>query len=363
MLSQARRILLTGVIALLGSIFGQAQTRNLQIYFIDVEGGQATLLVAPSGQSLLVDTGWPGNNNRDADRISEAVRDAGLKQIDYALITHYHTDHVGGMPQLIKEVKVGEFIDHGPNVENDEMAPEGYDAYLKSLGDIKHVVAKPGDRIPIQGLNVEVLAAGGNHIDKAVPGAGKPNPYCASEQLWPADHTENAASAGVLVTYENFRFLDLGDLTKDKEIGLVCPNNLIGTVDLFLVSHHGMAMSNSKALVDALHPRVAIMENGPKKGDSPEAWQTVHDSPGLQDLWQLHYTASSGSDHNVEKDEIANLDDGADGHYIKVTAQGDGTFRVLNSRNKNERTYKKTIATQKRSAVSANRSRDVSPAA
>jgi competence protein ComEC len=363
MLSQARRILLTGVIALLGSIFGQAQTKNLQIYFIDVEGGQATLLVAPSGQSLLVDTGWPGNNNRDADRISEAVRDAGLKQIDYALITHYHTDHVGGMPQLIKEVKVGEFIDHGPNVENDEMAPEGYDAYLKSLGDIKHVVAKPGDRIPIQGLNVEVLAAAGNHIDKAVPGAGKPNPYCASEQPWPADHTENAASTGVLVTYENFRFLDLGDLTKDKEIGLVCPNNLIGTVDLFLVSHHGMAMSNSKALVDALHPRVAIMENGPKKGDSPEAWQTVHDSPGLQDLWQLHYTASSGSDHNVEKDEIANLDDGADGHYIKVTAQGDGTFRVLNSRNKNERTYKKTIATQKRSAVNANRSRDVSPAA
>ena len=361
--SQARCILLTGLIAILGSILGQAQTKNLQIYFIDVEGGQATLLVAPSGQSLLVDTGWPGNNNRDADRISEAMRDAGLKRIDYALITHYHTDHVGGMPQLIKEVKVGEFIDHGPNVENDEMAPEGYDAYLKNLGEIKHVVAKPGDRIPIQALNVEVLAAAGNHIDKAMPGAGKPNPYCASEQHWPADHTENAASMGVLVTYDNFRFLDLGDLTKDKEMGLVCPNNLIGTVDLFLVSHHGMAMSNTKALVDALHPRVAVMENGPKKGDSPEAWQTVHDSPGLQDLWQLHYTASSGPDHNVEKDEIANLDDGSDGHYIKVTAQADGTFRVLNSRNKNERTYKKTIATQKRSAVSANRSRDVSPAA
>jgi competence protein ComEC len=344
--SPARCIPLNVVIAILCSILGQAQTKNLQIYFIDVEGGQATLLVAPSGQSLLVDTGWPGNNNRDAYRISEATKDAGLKQIDYALITHYHTDHVGGVPQLIKEVKVGEFIDHGPNLENDEMAPEGYDAYLKSLGEIKHTVAKPGDQIPIQGLNVEVLAAAGNHIDKAMPGAGKPNLYCALEQHWPADHTENAASMGVLVTYEGFRFLDLGDLTKDKEMGLVCPNNLIGTVDLFLVSHHGMAMSNTKALVNALHPRVAIMENGPKKGDSPEAWQTVHDSPGLQDLWQLHYTASSGPDHNVEKDEIANLDDSSDGHYIKVTAQTDGTFRVFNSRNKYQRTYEKRIAIQ-----------------
>ena len=341
MYSQARCILLSVVLAVLCSILGHAQTKNLHIYFIDVEGGQATLLVAPSGQSLLVDAGWPGNNNRDADRISEAVKDAGLRQIDYALITHYHTDHVGGVPQLIQQVKVGEFIDHGRNLENDEMAPEGYDAYLNSLGEIKHLVAKPGDRIPIQGLNVEVLAAAGDHIDKAMPGAGQPNPYCASEQHWPADHTENAASLGVLVAYGNFLFLDLGDLTKDKEMGLVCPKNLIGTADLFLVSHHGMAMSNTKALVDALHPRVAIMENGPNKGDSPEAWQTVHDSPGLQDLWQLHYTVSSGPDHNVGKDEIANLDNGSDGHYIKVAAQADGTFSVLNSRNKNERIYRK----------------------
>jgi len=334
-------ILLLTVLSTIGASLSFAQSKNLQIYFIDVEGGQATLLVAPSGRSLLVDTGWPGNNNRDADRISQAMKDAGLKQIDYAMITHYHPDHVGGMPQLIKEVKVGEFIDHGPNQENDEMAPEGYDAYLKHLGNSKHVVAKPGDRIPIQGLTVEVLAAAGKHIDRAVAGAGQANPYCGSEPQWPADHTENAASAGVLVTYGGFRFVDLGDLTKDKELGLVCPDNLIGTADLFLVSHHGMAMSNTKALVNALHPRVAIMENGPKKGDSPEAWQTVHDSPGLQDLWQLHYTATSGPDHNVVKDEIANLDDDSDGHYIKVTAQPDGTFTVLNSRNKIQRTYEK----------------------
>jgi competence protein ComEC len=319
---------------------GLAQTSKLQIYFLDVEGGQSTLLVAPSGQSLLVDTGWPGNNNRDADRIAEAVKLAGLKQIDYVLITHYHTDHVGGVPQLLKQVKVGTFIDHGPNQENDELAPEGYAAYLSSIGSIKHIVAKPGDRIPIKGLKVEVLAAAGAHISQAVAGAGQPNPYCASEPKWPADKTENAASLGVLVTFGDFRFVDLGDLTKDKEQNLVCPSNLIGTVDLFLVSHHGMSMSNSKALVHALHPRVAIMENGAQKGDSPEAWQTVHDSPNLEGFWQLHFTAASG-DHNVSKDAIANLDGDSDGHYIKVSAQSDGTFTVVNSRNQVEKTYKK----------------------
>jgi len=318
-----------------------AQAKDLQIYFIDVEGGQSTLLVSPSGQSLLVDTGWPGNNDRDANRIAEAVKLAGLRQIDYVLITHYHTDHVGGVPQLLKQVKVGEFIDHGPNLENDEMAPEGYAAYLQSMGSIKHVVAKPGDRIPVSGVQVEVLTAAGSHIKQAVTGAGQANPNCTSEPKWPADHTENAASMGILVTYGDFRFVDLGDLTKDQEIGLVCPKNLIGNADLFLVSHHGMSMSNTKSLVEGLHPRVAIMENGAKKGDSPEAWQIVHDSPGLQDLWQLHYTASSGPEHNVAKDQIANLDGEPDGHSIKVVAQANGNFVVQNSRNNNERAYRK----------------------
>jgi competence protein ComEC len=325
---------------LLGSN-SSASTRNLEIYFVDVEGGQATLIVAPSGQSILVDTGWPGFNGRDADRIAEAVKNSGLKQIDYVLITHYHTDHVGGVPQLLKQVKVAAFVDHGPNLENDELAPEGYAAYLSSLGSIKHIVAKPGARIPVEGIKVEVLAAAGAHVAQPVQGAGQPNPYCASEPKWPNDHTENAASVGVLVTYGDFRFIDLGDLTKDKEVDLVCPNNLVGTTDLFLVSHHGMGMSNSKALVHALRPRVAIMENGAQKGDDPHAWQIVHDSPGLQDLWQLHYTAASGADHNVSVDRIANLDGDSDGHYLKVSAQSDGTFEVLNSRNKQQRTYKK----------------------
>jgi beta-lactamase superfamily II metal-dependent hydrolase len=334
-------ILLWAVAFLLLSSNIYATTKDLQIYFVDVEGGQATLLLAPSGQSLLIDTGWPGSNDRDANRIAEAVKRSGLKQIDFVLITHYHTDHVGGVPQLLKQVKVGTFVDHGPNLENDELAPEGYAAYLSSIGQVKRIIAKPGDRIPIHGIDVEVLTAAGAHITQPAPGAGQPNPYCASEPKWPADHTENAASLGVLVTFGDFRFVDLGDLTKDKETDLVCPNNLVGTTDLFLVSHHGMGMSNSKALVHVLHPRAAIMENGAQKGDAAEAWQTVHDSPGLQGFWQLHYTAASGPDHNVSKDAIANLDGDPDGHYLKVSAHSDGTFIVLNSRNQQERTYKK----------------------
>lgn len=316
-------------------------SKHLQIYFIDVEGGQATLLVAPSGESLLVDTGWPRFENRDANRIAQAVKNAGIAKIDYVLITHYHTDHVGGVPQLLQRVKVEEFIDHGPNLENDEMAPEGYAAYQKSVGSTRHVVSKPGDLIPIRGVHVQVVAAAGNHIKQAVAGAGRANAFCDSEPMWPADHTENAASVGILVRYGDFKFVDLGDLTKDKERELVCPNNLIGNADLFLVSHHGMAMSNSRALVHALHPRVAIMENGPNKGDSPEAWQTVHDSSGIQGLWQLHYTASSGQEHNVADDAIANLDGGSDGHYIKVVAEANGVFTVENSRNHLKRSYKK----------------------
>ena len=321
-----------------------ASTKDLNIYFVDVEGGQATLIVTPSRQSLLIDTGWPGFNGRDADRIMEVARNSGLQKINYVLITHYHTDHVGGVPQLLQRIKVEAFLDHGPNTENDELAPEGYAAYQNSLGSAKHLVVKPGDRIPIPGIDVEILTSDRAHITKPVSGDAVPNPYCASEPKAAVDPSENAASVGVLVTYGRFRFLDLGDLTKEKELQLVCPVNPIGHVDLFLVSHHGFSWSNAKAMVYAVNPRVAVMNNGAKKGNDPVAWQTVHDSPGLEDLWQLHYKADAGSDHNVAKTFIANLDKDSDGHFIKVSAQPTGNFRVLNSRNRYEKLYRSSAA-------------------
>lgn len=313
----------------------------MQIYFVDVEGGQATLVVSPSGQSLLIDTGWSGSEGRDADRILAAAHQAGLQQIDYVLITHYHRDHVGGVPQLVDGIKVGTFLDHGPNQEDSEVTRSDYAAYEKAIAGHAHVVVKPGWKLPIKGIDVRVLSAAGEHITAPLAGAAAENSYCKAEPAAIDDATENARSVGVLVTYGSFRFLDLGDLTKKKELELACPNNLIGTVDLFLVTHHGADLSNPKALVWALHPRVAVFDNGPRKGASPAAWQIVHDSPGIEDLWQLHYAAESDKDHNVDPEHIANVKENCEGKSLKVMADADGSFTLTNARTAIEKKYPK----------------------
>jgi beta-lactamase superfamily II metal-dependent hydrolase len=317
-----------------------ALARPLEIFFIDVEGGQSTLIVSPSGQSLLIDTGWRGFEGRDADRIVQAVRAAKIKRIDYLLITHYHRDHVGGVQQLASQIKILNFLDHGPNTEDSKVTKEDYTDYIKAVQQGEHTVLKPGDTVPIKGLSVKVLTAAGDHIQTPLEGAGQPNPFCASTPKRDADPTENARSVGVLVTLDRFRFLDMGDLTWNKELELMCPANPIGTVDVLLVSHHGLNQSNSPAFVDAVHPRVAIMNNGAKKGGSPDAWQIVKDSPGLEDLWQLHYAEAGGKEHNVADSFVANVDQQDDGKYLKLTAQDNGSFTVWNQRNKFEKVYK-----------------------
>jgi competence protein ComEC len=333
-------LLVLAVGLLLGAPVSRAQApsqKPLDIYFIDVEGGQATLLVAPSGESMLVDTGFPGFDGRDLGRIEAVVKQARLSQIDYLVITHYHTDHVGNAPAIAPRIPIRTFVDHGPTVETGNTRL--YDAYVEARKTGRHLQVKPGDRIPIAGLDVTVIAAGGQALAKPLPGAGAPNPLCGDYKPRDADPSENAQSVGLVIGHGRFRMLDLGDLTWNNEHELVCPSNRIGPIDLYLTTHHGLQQSGPPALVHAVRPRVAIMNNGPKKGGSPEAWRIVRDSPGLEDFWQLHYAVDAGRDFNTANELIANVDE-TTAHAIKVSAERDGRFTVTNTRNGVTKTYK-----------------------
>jgi beta-lactamase superfamily II metal-dependent hydrolase len=309
---------------------------------VDVEGGQATLFVTPEKQALLIDTGWPRNEGRDADRIVAAAKNAGLNKIDYVLITHFHDDHVGGAPQLAARIPVGTFIDHGENREKGDAGVDKiWQAYqaLFTTGKYKRITAKPGDTLPVKGMEVHVLSADGALIEKPLPGAGEANAACANSEQRAGDETENPRSLGTLITFGKLRILDLGDLTWDKEMQLMCPNDKIGHVDVYVVSHHGWLQSGSPALVHGIAPRVAIMDNGAKKGGSPPAWDIVKASPHLEGFWQLHFSEEGGEAHNVAPEFIANLPGPDAGNYLKLTGRPDGSFEVFNSRTKETKKY------------------------
>ncbi len=318
-------------------------TKNaLRIYFVDVEGGQATLFVTPAKESLLVDTGWPGHDERDADRIAAAAKNAGINKIDYVLITHFHTDHVGGLPQLAAKIPINAFIDHGDNREStDADTVKGWNAYQQLVASKKYqrITLKPGDPLPIKGLDGMVVSADGVLIDHPLPGAGAENASCKDAQNYPADQTENARSLGSVFTFGKLRILDLGDLTSDKEMGLVCPLNKLGKIDIYIVSHHGWNQSGSPALLNAIAPRVAIMDNGAKKGGTPSTWDIIEKSPNLENMWQLHYSDEGGAAHNVPAEFIANVQGPDAGKYLKLTAWPNGKFEVFNSRTQQTKQY------------------------
>lgn len=320
-----------------------ADKGDLQIYFVDVEGGQATLFVTPDKHSLLVDTGWPGNNGRDADRIIAATKLAGINRIDYVLLTHYHDDHSGGVPQLVERIPVGTFLDHGENIDT---KPGGatikiWDAYQKVLatGKYKRISAKPGDVFPIGSMKATVISSDGNVIDHNLPGGGEKNPHCDVVENKPNDRSENSHSLGILINFGKLKLLDLGDLTWEKERLFMCPDNRIGTVDLLVVSHHGFRPSSSHALIDGIQPRVAIMDNAATKGGNIPVLDTIRQSPKLETLWQLHYSEEGGAEHNTAAEYIANPQGPDEGNYIVVKASPKGSFTVFNSGNKQSKSY------------------------
>ena len=320
--------------------FTRSAAKTLDIYFLDVEGGQATLIVSPSGESLLIDAGWPGFSGRDADRIVAAAKDAGVARIDYLLVTHYHLDHVGGVPPLAERIPIIRFVDHGPSVETGKGADELFAAYRPARDKGQQIVVRPGDKIPMAGLDIEVLAAGGELVTSPLAGAGAANPLCAAAERRAADPTENAQSVGILLRFGKFRLLNLADLTWNKELELICPVNRIGSVDVYLTTHHGMNLSGPAAIVHALRPRVAIMNNGARKGGTPEAWQVIRSSPGLEDIWQLHYAVEGGTENNAPQQLIANPEEDCRGHALKLSAKPDGSFAVTNRRNGYSKRYR-----------------------
>lgn len=355
-------------------VLATAQSRTsktLDIYVVDVEGGNATLFVSPAGQSLLIDTGNGGAAAaRDADRIMAAVKDAGLRQIDHLITTHYHGDHIGGLPELASRIPVQNFIDHGPNVQPGPNIDPVMSRYAELHAKVKHTLAKPGARVSIAGVDVRIVTSAGETIKAPLPGAGKANPYCAGFKPHavnpvsggPVGKTEDEQSVGSHITFGKFRAVYLGDFTWNKEFELMCPNNRIGTVDLFLASRHGQPSSNSEALVHAIQPRVTIMNNGARKGGQPDAMKILLSSPRLQNLWQIHFSFLGGQEYTVPGMFIANIEETAipvapmtlpqpgtqappapqhngTAYWIKVSAQMDGAFTVINGRNGVSKTY------------------------
>jgi competence protein ComEC len=326
---------------LTAGILSSAQ-RNLEIYWIDAEGGAATLIVSPSGESMLVDTANRTPDDRDAKRILAAAQLAGLKKINILLTTHFHGDHIGALPALVKMIPIDQYMDHGESVEisRPNVATQ-YKAYV-DLTAGKRKILKAGDRIPLKGVDIEVIMSAGQAITKPRKGAGAANAACADlKQHSPEPDPDNDQSVGFVLKYGKFDFIDMGDLTWNYEQKLVCPNNLIGRVDLYQTTHHGLDRSNSPQFVWAIQPTVAVMNNGPRKGGPASVFETLRKSPGLQDIWQGHLALGTPKDVNTDEKMIANLEATADckGNLLKASVTSKGEFTLTNLRNGFSKTY------------------------
>ena len=333
------RMLLFGLLAVFAL---QGASRNLEIYWIDAEGGASTLIVAPSGESLLVDTANRTPDDRDAKRILAAAQLAGLKQIDILLTTHFHGDHIGAMPALAKMIPILMYMDHGESVEMSRPnVAAAYKAYVEQSAG-KRRILKAGDRIPLKGVDIEVVMSAGQPIPNPLKGAGEKNPACADFKEHAAEpDPDNDMSVGFLLKFGKFDFLDMGDLTWNYEQKLVCPVNRIGLVDVFQTTHHGLDRSNSPQFVWAIQPKVAVMNDGPRKGGPASVFEILRKSPGLEDIWQGHLALGTPTEVNTDEKMIANLEPSAQckGNLLKLSVAPDGQYTMTNMRNGFSKTY------------------------
>ena len=339
---------LVWLVALLLVPVGRAQVRpgNLDIYWVDVEGGAATLIVSPSGESLLIDSGWEVGD-RDAKRIFAAAQQAGLKRIDYFVLSHFHADHAGGIQALAKTIPIGRCFDRGDFIEPPNQ--KWRDAYLSVCAG-KRTILHVGDKIPLKGVQTDIITSNGQIITEPIHG-GRPNPLCATAENKPPDVPENQLMVGTLLTYGKFTFLDLADLDWEKEMELACPVNKIGEVTIWQAGRHGaLDGAGAPGFLYAIKPQVVVVNNGPRKGlggPSPGAhkavsvhYERIAKTPGIEGIWQVHRSLLD-PDHNTAEDMIANFEDTAEcqGHWIKASVARDGTFTITNSRNQFTKTY------------------------
>jgi len=347
-----RRWLFVAVTFALSCSFAcRAEDKALSIYFIDVEGGQSTLIVTPQGESLLVDAGYAGNGGpdakagdpalaRDANRIVAAAHDAGIDRIDYLLVTHFHADHIGGVPELAKLLPIQTFIDHGTVPDVAEKNVKGtlavFAAYAAVRSGGKHIEPQPGDRLPLSGVNAVVVSSAGKTIAKPLPAIMPSKDKCPAAGNPAQEPNENPRSTGFRLQYGKFTFLDIGDLSGPPLFALACPQNLVGPVDVYLVAHHGGRDAAEPATLSAFRPRVAILNNGTRKGGAPETFDLLHTMPSVE-TWQLH-RSDVAADKNFADERVANLNEQA-AHWLKLTAHQDGSFSVFNPRTQHRVDY------------------------
>jgi beta-lactamase superfamily II metal-dependent hydrolase len=320
--------------------------KTLDIYVLDVEGGNATLFTTPSGQAVLIDTGNGGPAAvRDAERIMAAAKDAGITALDALITSHWHGDHMGAMGELATRIPIRHYMDHGGNVQPAPAVDEFLqNAYPALVAKARHTALKAGDVVPLKGVEWRIVTSAQGTITTPLSGAGTPNPHCSGFKPHtvnpvsgqPVGNTEDEHSVGSHVTYGKFRAVYLADFPWNKEFELMCPANRLGGTDLLMVSRHGQHSSNSEAFVHALAPRVGIINNGIRKGGQPETMRVLYTSPGLEDLWQLHVAQLSGPEYDIPGLFVANTGEDpqhAPAYWIKVSAETDGSFTVTNSRN------------------------------